>query len=89
MPFVNKIEIIRSELDEMHDLFSRVVWIIPGFSITGPKIFPYGLKPHTSSVSWLVEQVVVQQAKYNRRHLNIKDVEFNLPDKGEIQCGEQ
>lgn len=86
LPFVNEIEIIKSELNEMHDLFSRVVRIIPSFSITDPKILPYGLKPHTRSVSWLVEQVVVQQAKYNRKHLDINDVEFDLPDTSLHDC---
>lgn len=29
------------------------------FNITDEDILPYGLKPHTQSVSWLVEQVII------------------------------
>ena len=74
------ISTIRDELDEMHDLFLRVVQIIPSFDITNSEILPYGLKPHTRSVSWIVEQVIVQQAKHKRKQLEIQDVDFNLPD---------
>lgn len=44
------------------------------------KILPYGLKPHTRSVAWLVEQVIVQQTKYNKKLLGIDEVNFDLPD---------
>jgi len=76
----SELDLIRTELKEMRDLFLRVVKIIPNFNITDPKILPYGLKPHTRSVSWLVEQVIVQQAKHKRERLGIEDVNFNLPD---------
>ena len=75
-----EIELIHNELREMHDLFLRVVEIIPCFNITNPDILPYGLKPHTRSVSWIVEQVIVQQTKHKRKILNLKDVDFELPD---------
>jgi len=70
----------------MKNLFHRVIEIIPRFNITDPKIIPYGLKPHTRSVSWIVEQVIVQQAKYNRKYLDIKDVMFDLPDTSLHDC---
>ncbi|SAY38526.1 hypothetical protein [Candidatus Synechococcus spongiarum] len=76
----SELDLICTELAEMHDLFLRVVKIIPSFDITDPEILPYGLKPHTRSVSWIVEQVIVQQAKHKREKLKIKDIEFNLPD---------
>lgn len=71
---------INEELATMQDLFERVVDIIPNFDITNPEILPYGLKPHTRSVSWIAEQVIVQQAKYNRGTLGIEDVDFSMPD---------
>lgn len=71
---------INAELATMKDLFARVVQIIPSFDITNPDILPYGLKPHTRSVSWIAEQVIVQQAKYNRVALGIDDVDFSMPD---------
>lgn len=80
------IKTIRKELEDMHDLFLNVVQIIPCFNITDPKILPYGLKPHTRSVSWIVEQVIVQQAKHQRKQLGIQDVDFNLPDTSLHDC---
>lgn len=41
---------------------------------------PYGLKPHTRSISWIVEQVIVQQAKYNANKLNLSYVNYDMPD---------
>ena len=38
-----EIGLVKSELAEMHDFFTRVVQIIPSFDITNPEILPYGL----------------------------------------------
>jgi len=76
----SEIELIRQELSEMDTLFRKIIKIIPSFDITDPKVLPYGLKPHTRSVSWIVEQVITQQAKYNRKKLNIQDIDIDLPD---------
>ena len=83
---LNEIDIIKSELGMMADFFGRVVQIIPSFEIADRKILPYGLKPHTRSISWIAEQVIVQQAKYNRRRLGVKDVDFDLPDTSLHDC---
>jgi len=77
---MNEIELIWQELSEMDTLFRKVIEIIPSFDITNPKVLPYGLKPHTRSVSWIVEQVVTQQTKYHREELNLEDVNIDLPD---------
>lgn len=61
-------------------VFGKVVQILPSFDITDRKVLPYGLKPHTRSVSWIVEQVVVQQAKYHRKKIGIDDLAFEWPD---------
>ena len=58
----------------------QLIKILPSFNIADRKILPYGLKPHTRSVAWIVEQVVVQQTKFNRSILNITNVNFDLPD---------
>jgi len=71
---MDEIKLIRQELSEMDSLFRKVVEIIPSFDITDPKVLPYGLKPHTRSISWIVEQVITQQTKYNRKKLNLEDV---------------
>ncbi len=76
----NEIELIWKELSEMDSLFRKVIEIIPSFDITDPKVLPYGLKPHTRSVSWIVEQVITQQTKYHRKELNLEDVIIDLPE---------
>ena len=80
MGAVNEINLINRELREMQNFFGKVVQIIPKFRLTSRRILPYGLKPHTRSVSWIVEQVIAQQAKYNRRTLGVNDVKIDLPD---------
>lgn len=70
----------------MRGFFSKVVKMIPSFHIADPKILPYGLKPHTRSVSWIVEQVIVQQAKYNKEKLGVQDVKFDLNDTSLYDC---
>jgi len=77
---MQEIHLIRQELAKMEDFFIQVVRIIPEFDLTNPEILPYGLKPHTRSVSWIVEQVITQQAKYNRRLLGVQDVDIDMPD---------
>jgi len=47
---------------------------------------PYGLKAHTRSVSWLVEQVITQQTKYNAKKLGLRKVNFEFPDTSLHDC---
>lgn len=82
----NKVEIIKKELKEVKELFEKVVQIIPEFNITDPKILPYGLKPHTRPVSWIVEQVITQQTKFNAKKLGLKEVDIDLPDTALHDC---
>ena len=83
---IDDIGLIKEELSIMKDFFTRVIQIVPDFDIADPKILPYGLKPHTRSVSWIVEQVIVQQAKFNSAQLGVKDVDFELPDTSLHDC---
>ncbi|MDY7010786.1 MAG: hypothetical protein SVV80_08555 [Planctomycetota bacterium] len=76
----NEIQIIKTELDDVRSVFLETVKIIPSFNITDKKVLPYGHKPHTRSVSWIVEQVITQQAKYNARDLGLDDVDIDMPD---------
>ena len=71
---------ILDEIKYLEGLFDRLLDVLPNFDITDNKILPYGLKPHTRSVSWLVEQVIVQQTKFRAKELGINDVKFDLPD---------
>lgn len=83
---MGEIQQINTELTMMRDFFLDVVQIIPRFDITNPEILPYGLKPHTRSVSWIAEQVIVQQAKFNRQALGVSDVDFSMPDTSLHDC---
>lgn len=74
------IERIIEDIEYLESLFKNLLKIIPDFNITDAKILPYGLKPHTRSVSWLVEQVIVQQTKYRAKELKVDNVNFDLPD---------
>ena len=83
MPKNNKNKEISEIIDDikyLEKLFKKLLEILPSFNVTDSKILPYGLKPHTRSISWLVEQVIVQQTKFNAKKLGLDDVNFNLPD---------
>jgi len=71
---------VKSDLLFVEALFRRLLAILPEFDITDEKILPYGLKAHTRSISWLVEQVITQQTKFNADRLGIADAEFDFPD---------
>lgn len=72
-------EVIK-DMNFIRDIYRKVITILPSFNITDKKILPYGLKPHTRSISWLVEQVITQQTKYNTKKLALDDVNFDMPD---------
>mgnify|MGYP001582550184 CR=1 FL=1 len=71
---------IMTDLDFIREMYLKLLNILPSFDVTDRKVLPYGLKAHTRSVSWLVEQVIVQQTKFRAKDLGIVDVNFNLPD---------
>lgn len=76
----DEIALINAEMAEVKATLLSVVGIIPSFDITDPKVLPYGLKAHTRSISWIVEQVITQQTKYNAKKLGLSDVEIDMPD---------
>lgn len=76
----SEIALINDEMEVVKNILLSVVDLIPSFDITDPKILPYGLKAHTRSISWIVEQVITQQAKYNAKKLGISEVDINMPD---------
>jgi hypothetical protein len=53
-----KIADIEKDIAYLKGLYSRLIKILPSFNITDSKVLPCGLKPHTRSISWLVEQVI-------------------------------
>ncbi len=77
---MTEIRLIQEEIKAVRNIFLNVVERLPSFDITNPEILPYGLKPHTRSVCWIVEQVVTQQAKYHASRLGLRDVDISMPD---------
>ena len=73
---------ISAKIDFLRGIFSAIVTLLPKFDIADKSVLPYGLKPHTRSVSWIVEQVIVQQAKFRKNQLGLDEVDFDfdMPD---------
>ena len=67
-------------METVKSLLESVLKLIPSFDITNSKVLPYGLKSHTRSVSWIVEQVITQQTKFNAKKLDLSSVEIDMPD---------
>jgi hypothetical protein len=80
MSLESETELIENELAFVKDKFLATVNLIPKFDITDSRVLPYGLKAHTRSIAWIVEQVITQQAKFNATKLGLNDVDFNMPD---------
>ena len=76
----NSIQRIDSDLKLTQSIFSTIVSDLPSFEIASHESLPFGLKPHTRSVSWLVEQVLVQKAKSLTKKLGLTAVNYDLPD---------
>ncbi len=82
----NEVKDIENDLEFIRNIYIKLLTILPSFNITDNKILPYGLKAHTRSVSWLVEQVITQQTKYNTKKLGLDDVDFDFPDTSLHDC---
>lgn len=82
----NEIKSIEKDLELIRNIYLKLLEILPSFNITDRKILPYGLKAHTRSVSWLVEQVITQQTKYNAKKLGVDEVNFDFPDTSLHDC---
>lgn len=75
-----QIKEVIGDMNFIRGIYKKVMTILPSFNITDKKILPYGLKPHTRSICWLVEQVITQQTKYHAKKLALEDVNFDMPD---------
>ena len=75
-----EIDNVLNEIETIHSVYQRLFQFLPSFNVTDKKVLPYGLKPHTRSVSWLVEQVITQQTKYRKKELEVESVDFDMPD---------
>ena len=75
-----ELETINQEIQYIKSVYNNLLKILPSFNITDETILPYGLNPHTRSISWIVEQVITQQTKFNAEKLNLDNVNFKMPD---------
>ncbi|MDR3234945.1 MAG: hypothetical protein LBT46_15005 [Planctomycetaceae bacterium] len=75
-----EVEKILNEIEIIRDVYQKLFRFLPSFSVTDKSVLPYGLKPHTRSVSWLVEQVITQQTKYRKDEMGLDNVDFDMPD---------
>jgi len=76
----DEVTLINSEMATVKDILFSVVRIILSFDITDPKVLPYGLKAHTRSICWIVEQVITQQTKFNAGKLGLTGVDMDMSD---------
>jgi hypothetical protein len=61
-------------IKKLNKTFKVLVEKVRGFDVVDKKLLPYGLKPHTRSVSWIAEQVILQQAKTRIKELGFDEV---------------
>jgi hypothetical protein len=71
---------VLANLSRIQDLCVSLVENVSSFEVANVKALPYGLKPHTRSVAWLVEQVVVQRLKLDAPRMGVREVDYDLPD---------
>lgn len=71
---------VLSNLSKIQELCVLLVENVSSFEVANSKALPFGLKPHTRSVSWLVEQVLVQRFKLDADQMGIGEVNYDLPD---------
>lgn len=77
---------IKDIIEFLSTAFTKLVKDIEKFEIVGNKLLPFGFKPHTRSISWIAEQVILQQAKIKAKELGFKDVIFSKQDTDVFDC---
>lgn len=76
----NRAIIVRRAMSEVERIFGRLVQLVPTFKVLDEAIVPEGLKPHTRSICWLMEQVILQNTKLNAAKWGLKDFEYPPSD---------
>lgn len=71
---------ILTDLEILKNGFNTCVRKIDEFEILNEELVPEGLKPHTRSISWLAEQVIVQGLRRFIDELEFEEVEANDSD---------
>ena len=79
MPITNQqIKKIGKELERIFTIF--ITKKIPLFEVLRKEYLPEGLKPHTRSICWLAEQVILQNIKKFRSDFGLSDFEYPESD---------
>ena len=69
-------------------IFLLTVDILPSFNITDPEVLPYGLRVHTRSINWIVEQVITKND--HKYYANVKIHNADVRDsKNDISAVEK
>lgn len=76
----SQVRYLQSQLVELEEICSIVISSLPEFEIAGEEALPLGLKPHTRSVSWIVEQVINQRFYRLQNELGISNLDIEVPD---------
>ena len=71
----SQIKQVQSDLSLIEALCTKLVENVQSFEVASAQALPYGLKPHTRSVSWLVEQVLVQRFKLDAAGMKVGKVD--------------
>lgn len=77
---------VQSNLAYIASVFKNLLAVIPSFEVGNTVVLPFGLKPHTRSVSWIAEQVITQQLRYNAVALGLNSVQYDMPDSSLHNC---
>ena len=83
---MNEIKVIKEELKVVKKIFSDIVPFIPKLEIGSEMALPYGLQEHTRSISWIAQQVIVQQGKYNKEKIGLQKLKYDFPDTSLFDC---
>ncbi len=79
MPITNQqIKKIGKELERIFTIF--ITKKIPLFEVLRKEYLPEGLKPHTRSICWLAEQVILQNIKKFRSDFGLSDFKYPESD---------
>lgn len=76
----NQIIEVQKRLEDLEALCTMVIDSLPEFEVTSEEALPLGLKPHTRSVSWIVEQVINQRFRALEENLDLKQLDIDVAD---------
>lgn len=64
-------------IKRVEQTFESLIVKVPHFEVLNKKYLPDGLKPHTRSICWLAEQVILQNTKKHKKKFGI--IKFHYP----------